>query len=247
MAGKISIGIGGWNFPPWRGVFYPAGLAQAKELDYASRHVTSIEINATYYGAQKPESFRRWAATAPEGFLFSVKGTRFATQRKRLAEAAPSVERFFASGVLELGDKLGAFLWQLTPYARFDEGDLGEFLGLLPREAGGRTLRHVIEARHESFAEKPALALLEKHNVALCVIDSGKQPSLRHVTADFVYARLKGAAEEVPTGYTEEELAQWEKTARGWAKGRDVYLYFISGAKVRNPAAAMALIERIKS
>ena len=149
--GHIYIGIGGWNFEPWRGVFYPKGLPQAKELEYAASHLTSIEINATFYGSQKPESFRKWAATVPNGFVFSVKGPRFATNRRVLAEAGDSIKRFLDTGVLELGDRLGPLLWQFAPTKKFDPADFGKFLELLPAKAGNTALRHVVEVRHPSF------------------------------------------------------------------------------------------------
>jgi uncharacterized protein YecE (DUF72 family) len=159
---KIFVGIGGWNFAPWRGAFYPKGLVQTKELAYASAHLTSIEINSTFYGSQKPETFRKWARETPDGFVFSVKGPRFATNRRVLAEAGDSIKRFFASGVLELGDRLGPFLWQFTPTKKFDEPDFGAFLKLLPTKIGGKALRHVVEVRHESFCDPSFIALLRQ-------------------------------------------------------------------------------------
>jgi uncharacterized protein YecE (DUF72 family) len=149
-AGKIHLGIGGWNFEPWRGVFYPKGLAQSKELSYAASKLTSIEINSTFYGSQKPESFRKWAASVPDGFVFSVKGPRFATNRRVLAEAGDSIKRFLDSGVTELGDRLGPMLWQFAPTKKFDPADFGKFLELLPDKHDKRALRHVIEVRHPS-------------------------------------------------------------------------------------------------
>ena len=157
--GHIYIGIGGWNFEPWRGVFYPKGLPQAKELEYAASHLTSIEINATFYGSQKPESFRKWAATVPNGFVFSVKGPRFATNRRVLAEAGNSIKRFLDTGVLELGDRLGPLLWQFAPTKKFDPADFGKFLELLPAKAGNTALRHVVEVRHPSFCAPDFVAL----------------------------------------------------------------------------------------
>jgi uncharacterized protein YecE (DUF72 family) len=262
--GRIHVGIGGWNFEPWRGVFYPQGLTQTKELHHASRHVTAIEINATYYGSQKPASFRRWAEETPDGFVFSVKGPRFATNRKVLAEAGPSIERFIESGVTELGGKLGPLLWQLAGTKRFEPADMEAFLDLLPAEHAGLRLRHVIEARHPSFRDPAFVALLKARNMAAVVIDDPDYPMLPDVTADFVYLRLERSQEDEATGYPGEDLDVWAKRARLWAEGgepedldrveplskgkagpRDVFLYFISGAKVRNPAAAMAMIERL--
>src|SRR5436853_6734179 len=159
-SGAIYVGVGGWNFPPWRGVFYPKGLAQAKELSYAASHLTSIEINATFYGSQKPESFRKWSRETPDGFVFSVKGPRFATNRRVLAEAGDSIQYFLKSGVMELGDRLGPLLWQFTPFKKFEATDFGAFLALLPEEHDGRRLRHVIEVRHDSFIVPEFVALL---------------------------------------------------------------------------------------
>lgn len=244
--GRILVGIGGWTFAPWRGVFYPADLPQKQELHYASRRVTSIEINGTFYGAQKPESFRRWASEAPEGFIFALKGPRFATHRRELGEAGASVERFVASGIAELGDKLGPILWQLPPTARFDEGRLAAFLELLPDAAGGRKLRHVLEARHESFDDPRCAALLRTRNVARVLVDAGeREVEPGEPTADFVYARLKRAQEDVATGYPEAALSRWAERARSWAERGDCFIYYINGAKVRAPAAAMAFLERL--
>ncbi len=243
--GEIRIGIGGWVFPPWRGTFYPKGLRQASELDYASRHVTSIEINGTFYGAQKPESFRRWHDETPDDFVFSVKGPRFATHRRALAESASSVERFFASGVGELGAKLGPILWQFPATTKYEAENFAAFLALLPPKLDGRKLRHVLEARHDSFADPGFAALLRRHNVALAVIDAESQTTFDEATADFAYLRLKRAEEDVPTGYTPKALDGWLARARTMAKTRDCFIYVINGAKVRAPAGAMALIERL--
>jgi uncharacterized protein YecE (DUF72 family) len=243
--GDIRVGIGGWVFAPWRGSFYPPGLTQARELDYASRHVTSIEINGTFYGAQKPASFRRWHDETPDDFIFSVKGPRYGTHRRVLAESGPSIERFFDSGVLELGAKLGPVLWQFPATTKYDAANFGAFLDLLPREHEGRTIRHVLEVRHESFADPGFSALMRRHKVAVALIDAEDQPTFDEPTADFVYARLKRAAEDVATGYEPKALESWSARARAWAKSRDVFIYVINGAKIRAPAAAMALIERL--
>ncbi len=264
-SGKIRVGIGGWTFEPWRGVFYPKGLAHAKELGYASTHLTAIEINSTYYGSQKPESFRKWARETPDGFIFSVKGPRFATNRRVLAEAGDSIARFFASGVLELGDRLGPILWQFAPTKKFDEMDFGAFLELLPREADGRQIRHVVEVRHDSFCAPDFIALLRKFAVPVVFADHPTYPAIADVTGDFVYARLQRGDDKIPTAYPEDELDAWAKRARVWAKGgvpedlprfsdmkstkqtpRNVFMYFIHSGKVRAPAAAMAMIERVE-
>jgi uncharacterized protein YecE (DUF72 family) len=242
----IRVGIGGWVFPPWRGVLYPAGLPQARELAHASRQVTAIEINGTFYGRQKPESFRRWHEEAPDDFVFSVKGPRFVTHRRELASAGPSIESFFASGVLELGEKLGPILWQFAPFLRFDEAAFGDFLALLPHRIGSRGLRHVVEVRHSSFAAPSFFELLRRHQVAVALVDDEKYPALDAVTADFVYARLRRSSLDEPAGYPPQALDQWAERGRGWAKiGLDGFIYFIDGAKVRAPAAATALLGRL--
>jgi uncharacterized protein YecE (DUF72 family) len=242
----IRIGIGGWVFPPWRGVLYPPGLPQARELSHASRQVTAIEINGTFYGAQKPESFRRWHDDTPDDFVFSVKGPRFATHRKDLTTAGPSIERFLASGVLELRAKLGPILWQFAPFLRFDETGFEAFLALLPHEIEGQRLRHVVEVRHASFAEPAFPELLRRHHVAVALVDDEKFPALDHVTADFVYARLRRSVMEEETGYPADALAAWAARAREWrGGGLDCFIYFINGAKVRAPAGAAALLDRL--
>jgi uncharacterized protein YecE (DUF72 family) len=237
---EIRVGIGGWVFAPWRGTFYPPGLKQARELEYASSKLTSIEINGTFYGAQKPTSFQKWHEETPDDFVFSLKGPRFATYRKALGEGGPSIERFFASGVLELKDKLGPILWQLMPSARFDAENLENFLKLLPRESGGRTLRHVLDASDESFASPQALDLLRRYGVAAPLVDSDGRVRVDDVTADFVYARLRRTVEDEATGYTAADLKNWAKFFKDTK--RDCFVYFIAGAKIRAPHAAQALI-----
>jgi uncharacterized protein YecE (DUF72 family) len=259
----IRVGIGGWVFPEWRGEFYPKGLPQARELDYASRKLTSIEINGTFYRTQKPDSFRKWANETPDDFIFALKGPQFATNRRVLAEAGESVERFFKSGVLELKSKLGPILWQMAPTKKFDPEDFEGFLALLPKERDGKAIRHVVEVRHESFLVPAFIELLRKYSVAVVLVESGKHPLIPDVTSDFVYARLQGTSEKEKTGYSAKALDTWAKRARAWEAGgapddlktvggkaaakakRDVFIYMISGAKVRAPAAAMALIERV--
>jgi uncharacterized protein YecE (DUF72 family) len=264
--GRIYIGIGGWNFEPWRGAFYPKGLPQSKELEYASSHLTSIEINATFYGSQKPESFRKWAATVPDGFVFSVKGPRFATNRSVLAEAGDSIKRFLNSGVLELRDRLGPMLWQFAPTKKFDPADFGKFLELLPTKADGRVLRHVVEVRHASFLVPDFVALARRFNTPVVFTDHARYPSLADASGDFIYARLQQGKDEIPTAYPPKELDGWSKRLRVWAQGkapddlpyveaahapakptpRDVFVYVIHEGKIRAPAAALALIERLK-
>jgi len=246
--GTIRVGIGGWVFAPWRGVFYPSGLVQARELSHASRQVTAIEINGTFYGAQKPASFRRWHDETPDDFVFSVKGPRFVTHRRDLATAGPSIDRFFASGVLELDAKLGPILWQFAPFMRFDEAAFTAFLALLPSEIGGRALRHVVEVRHPSFASAAFIELLRPHKVAVALVDDEKYPALDHVTVGFVYARLRRSSMDEPAGYSPEALDAWAGRTRDWrAGGLDCFIYFINGAKVRAPAAAAALLARLST
>jgi uncharacterized protein YecE (DUF72 family) len=260
----IRVGIGGWVFEPWRGEFYAKGLPQTCELEYASRKVSSIEINATFYRTQKPDTFRKWAAETPDDFVFSLKGPQFATNRRVLAEAGPAIERFFASGLLELKSKLGPVLWQMAPHKKFDPADFAAFLALLPAKFGGRPIRHVLEVRHESFLVSSFIELLRKFSVAVAVVDSDKHPLIADIAADFVYARLQRTSEKEKSGYPPRALALWAKRARQWSGGgapddlaalaapspergkRDVFIYMISGAKVRAPAAAMALIDRLK-
>ena len=260
----IRVGIGGWVFKPWRGEFYPEGLPQARELDYASRKLTAIEINGTFYSTQKPESFRKWAAETPDDFVFSLKAPRFATHRRVLAEAGESIERFFSSGVTELKGKLGPILWQFHPGKKFEPDDFGAFLALLPRRLDGKPIRHAVEVRHESFLAPAFIALLREFSVAPVLVESDKHPLIADVTSDFIYARLQRTSEKEKTGYSVRALDAWAKRAQTFADGgapddlatiapaspeparRDVFIYMISGAKVRAPAAAMALIERLK-
>ncbi|HZB93251.1 MAG TPA: DUF72 domain-containing protein, partial [Stellaceae bacterium] len=242
---SLRVGIGGWVYPPWRGSFYPPGLPQARELAHASRNVTSIEINGTFYGSQRPESFRRWREETPEDFVFSLKAPRFATHRRVLAEAGATIERFLASGVLELGPKLGPILWQFPPTKRFEEEDFAAFLALLPRERDGRPLRHVVEIGHESFAVPGFPALLRRFGVAAALVDSERHPLIAEVTTDFLYARLRRSETDEPTGYAPEALDAWATRLLELAGARDGFVYFINGAKERAPAAAMALLERL--
>ncbi|MDB5616869.1 DUF72 domain-containing protein [Tardiphaga sp.] len=262
--GQIRIGIGGWTFAPWRGVFYPDKLTQAKELSYAASKLTSIEINGTFYGSQKPESFRKWAGEVPDDFVFSLKGPRFATNRRVLAEAGESVQRFYDSGVLELGDKLGPVLWQFAPTKKFDPVDFGAFLELLPREIDDRALRHVVEVRHDSFCVPEFIALLRQFNTPVVFSEHATYPAIADVTGDFVYARLQKGEDSIKTAYAPKALDAWAKRLEDWAAGnepadlprvdaarpkkqpRDVFAYVIHEAKVRAPAGAMALIERVR-
>jgi uncharacterized protein YecE (DUF72 family) len=244
--GKIHIGVGGWTFEPWRGVFYPEKWPQAKELDYAGRQLTGIEINGTFYGRQKPASFVKWRDAVPEGFVFTLKASRYAVNRKALGEAGEAIANFVQQGITELGGKLGPILWQFAGTKKFDAEDIAAFLALLPAAHDGIALRHALEPRHESFADPAFFALCRKAGVAVVYAEAEDYPTFAEQTADFTYARIQTAREDLPLGYVDAELDRLADQARDWAKGgREVFLFFISGAKVRNPAAAQALIGRL--
>ena len=260
----IRIGIGGWTYEPWRGSFYPAKWPQKRELEYAAGAVTAIEINGTYYSSFKPASFAAWAAQVPDGFVFTLKASRYCTNRKVLAEAGDSIARFVGQGIVELGDRLGPILWQFMATKRFDADDMAAFLRLLPASHAGVPLRHAVQVRHESFADPAFVAMARAANVAIVYADSTDYPAIADVTADFVYARLEAAREEEPTGYSGAELDGWARAARDWQAGgqpeglpyvgaeaparapRDTFVFFINGAKVRAPHGAKALIERVR-
>ncbi len=236
----IRAGIGGWTYKPWRGAFFPPGLAHAQELAFASRTLTTIEINGTFYRTQKPDVFRKWAEETPDGFVFSVKAPRYAVNKRMLAEAGPSIERFVESGLEQLGGKLGPVLWQFAPTKKFDAADFAAFLALLPRGAG---LRHALEVRHASFKTPAFIDLAAKAGAAVVVADSENYPLIEERTADFVYARLMRSRAEVKSGYPADELVAWRERAQRWGEsGRDVFVYFIDGAKERAPFAAAAFL-----
>lgn len=261
---KIRIGIGGWTYAPWRGAFYPKDVTQKRELEYASRQLTSIEVNGTYYGSQKPESFAKWHDETPDDFVFALKGPRFATNRRVLAEAGESIERFLSSGITELKNKLGPINWQFMGTKKFDPQDFEGFLKLLPKSVEGLPLRHAVEVRHDSFRVPEFIALAREYQVAVIVAGDSDFPQIADVTAPFVYARIMGT-NEADNGYDDATLDSWVARARCWASGqvpegmetaaepvaddvqREVFLYVISGFKERNPAAAMAMIERLNS
>ena len=247
MGGQIRIGVGGWTYPPWRGVFYPDKLPQAKECEYATRAMTAIEINATFYGRQKPKSWENWEKTAPDGFQFAIKGSRYCVSRSKLAESAESIANFFGQGLQALGPKLGPILWQFAPFKRFDRDDIAGFIDLLPEKLEGIALRHAIEPRHESFRDEKFFELCRARNIAVVLEDSDDYPTIEADTADFAYARLQRMSEGVATGYDDAALDGFAKRARQSQKaGRDAYIFMINGAKVRAPAAAMALQERLR-
>jgi uncharacterized protein YecE (DUF72 family) len=266
MTGTIRSGIGGWTFAPWEGTFYPDRLAKTKQLTFASAKLKTIEVNGTYYSTFSPAIFAKWAADVPEGFIFSLKGNRFITNRKILATAEESLIRFLNSGVTELGVHLGPLVWQFANTKKFEHDDFEAFLALLPKTHGGVALRHVVEVRHPSFVVPEFPALCRKHGVAICHADHFDYPEIADVTASFVYSRLQKGDDAIATAYSEADLAKWAATARQWAAGeqpgglvyadpmanvpskpRDVFVYFIHEGKVNAPQAAMAFQDMISS
>ena len=264
MSARIHVGMGGWVFEPWRGVFYPNDLKQKDELRYASRHVTAIEINSTYYSSQKPATFAKWKAETPEGFVFSLKGSRFVTNRRELATAGESITRYVEQGISELGDRLGPIFWQFANTKRFDEADFGAFLELLPGEIDGRKLRHAVEVRHDSFCTPAFIALLRRFNTPVVFADHATYPGIPDVTGDFVYARLQTGSDDIETSYRPEDLDAWTGRLKAWAQGgapadlkpvdkghtpektpREVFAFIIHEGKVRAPAGAQAIIQRL--
>ena len=248
MTHPIRIGVGGWTYEPWRGVFYPEGLAQKRELEFASRALSSIEINGTYYSTFKPDSWMKWRDETPEGFVFSVKASRYCTNRKVLSGMGESMERFLGQGLTALGDKLGPINWQFMGTKRFDPADFEGFLKLLPAERDGVRLRHALEVRNTSFDTPQFYDLAAKHGVAIVYAEDPEAPQWPRIdqpTADFTYARLMSSREDEPAGMTAAELDATAARLQAWAARGEVFAYVISGAKVRNPAAAMALIERV--
>jgi uncharacterized protein YecE (DUF72 family) len=260
--GRIRVGVGGWDFDPWRESFYPPRLPRSKQLGHMAGRLTAVEINATYYKLQKPELYAGWAKAVPEDFRFALKGSRFCSNRKMLAGAGEAVERFCGQGLVELGDRLGPILWQFMATKRFEPDDFRAFLALLPREVGGVTLRHAVEPRHESFRDPAFVEMARSAGVAIVFADSDEFPCIADLSGDLVYARLQRSREKVATGYPAKALKQWAEVAKAWARGespagfpyvteppaprpRETYVFFTSGAKVRNPAAAEALIGRL--
>ena len=264
MSGVIRTGIGGWTFEPWRGVFYPDTLKQKDELSFASRALRSIEINGTYYSSFKPDSWRKWRDETPDGFVFTVKGSRFTTNRRVLAEAGESLEKFFGQGIAELGDKLGPVFWQFAPTKKFDPEDFGAFLALLPKTLDGRPLRHAVEVRHDSFVDPAFAALLREHAIACVLADHASYPEIADLTADFAYLRLQTGSDDIETAYAPRDLDLWANRFEVMAKGgepdglqkadpattapkspRDMFAFVIHEGKVRAPAAAIALQRRV--
>ncbi len=245
MSGTIRVGVGGWVFEPWRGTFYPDGLRQKDELAYVGTRLTATEINATYYSTQKPATFANWAKAIPDGFAFAVKASRFCTNRRVLAEAGDSIDKFVNQGIAELGDRLGPILWQFMPTKKFDPGDFAAFLKLLPAKVAGMPLRHALEVRHESFNDPAFLDLARAAGAAVVLADHPEYPAIEGADVGFSYMRLMRAQEDEPAGYSAEDITKWAKAVQERAKKGDVFAFFISGAKVRNPAAAQALIARL--
>ncbi|QIG78631.1 DUF72 domain-containing protein [Stakelama tenebrarum] len=260
----VRVGIGGWTYEPWRGTFYPDDLTQKRELEYASRAMTAIEVNGTYYSSFKPKTFETWAQTAPDGFVYTLKASRYCTNRKKLAEGGDSIAKFLGQGIVELGDKLGPILWQFMATKKFEPEDFAAFLDLLPEKQNGVKLRHAVQVRHGSFHVPEFVALLRERNVAAVYADSNDYPALADLTGDFVYARIENAREEEAEGFSSDELDRWADVARGWARGespeglpyvaeksaakvpRETFVFMINGAKVRAPVAAQALLARLR-
>lgn len=260
---NVRVGIGGWVYAPWRDNFYPKGLVQRRELEYASRHVTAIEINGTYYGAQKPATYAKWRDETPEGFVFSAKAPMRIMQSRTLAKTGPQVDDFLG-GIASLGDRLGPIVWQFDAGVRIDRDDFAAFLDLLPDAVEGRAMRHVLDVRDPAFVGPEFLARAHAHGMATVFTDSDEHPSFADLTADFVYARLMRSRADVASGYPADELDAWTRRIRDWRDGgdpaelphlgapaprraRDVFVFFIASAKERNPNAAMALLDRLSS
>lgn len=262
--GTIRAGIGGWIFEPWEGTFYPDRLPKKRQLEYAASRLATIEVNATYYRGQTPATFARWAAETPEGFVFALKGNRFVTNRKVLAEAGPSMEKFFQQGLEELGPRLGPIVWQFANTKRFEPEDFEGFLRLLPETHAGLPLRHALEVRHETFRDPAFVAMAARHGCAICYAHHAEYPEFADVTADFVYARLQRGDDANPRCYPDGEMARWAARVRDWAQGRqpddlpladperrpptrprDVFVYFITEGKARAPFGAQALQEAV--
>ena len=259
----IHVGIGGWTYAPWRGTFYPDKWPQKRELEFASRQLTAIEINGTFYSRFKPQNFAGWRAAVPDGFVFALKGSRYCTNRKVLADAGEAVASVVEEGIVELGETLGPILWQFAATKRFDADDFAAFLRLLPTSHGGVPLRHAVHVRHESFATPDFIAMCRAARVPIAYGHSDEYPAIADVTGDFVYARIENAVEDEAAGHATATLDRWAEAARTWAGGgmpaalphvdaapppcnpRETFMFMIGGAKVRAPAAAVAIIDRL--
>ena len=264
MSGKIRAGMGGWTFEPWDTSFYPEKLPKTKQLEFASRAVPTIEVNGTYYSGFKEPTFLKWASEAPDGFVYSLKGNRFVTNRKVLGEAGESVKRFVTQGITALGEKRGPLFWQFAPTKKFEPDDFEAFLKLLPEKQDGLALKHALEVRNKSFAVPEFVALARKYNAAIVYADHATYPAIADVTGDFVYARLQTGSDDNPDCYEPNRLDEWAGRAKTWAEGktpadlpradpntdapvkpRDVFVYFITEGKVRAPHGAIAFMKRI--
>ena len=267
----VRIGISGWRYEPWRGVFYPERMPHRRELEFCGRHFPTVEINGSFYSLQRPEYYEQWYRETPEGFLFAVKGSRYITHMLRLTNIEKPLANFFASGILNLREKLGPFLWQFPPMFRFDAARLERFFAMLPRSTAealalarkrdarmigrsrlaidaNRKLRHALEIRHPSFMTGQFVRLLRKHDIGLVVADTaGKWPKLFHVTSDFVYVRLHGDVKIYTSGYSDKALDSWARRIRAWDRaGRDVYVYFDNDVKVKAPFDALNLMRKLR-
>jgi uncharacterized protein YecE (DUF72 family) len=245
---RVRVGVGGWTFAPWRDNFYPPGLPQHRELHHASRALSAIEVNGTFYSTFTPKTFAKWRDETPEGFVFTLKAHRSTTVRRELAGAREAIDRFLGSGVSELGPKLGAVVWQFQPTKRFDPVDFEAFLALLPASIDGLALRHVLEVRHPSFEDPAYLPLARRHGCVTVHTDSPKYPNIVDAQAPFAYLRLMRSEAALPTGYPPAALDAWAAGARAWSSGanaREAFVFFINGAKERAPAAAQALLQRL--
>lgn len=241
----IYIGVGGWNYEPWEENFYPSDLKKKEQLNYAASKLTSIEINSTYYRSQQPSTFANWAAAVPEGFRFSLKASRFVTNRRILAEAGESVAKVMGQGLTTLGDKLGPVVWQFAATKHFDAEDMAAFIKLIPQQVDDTTLQHAFEVRHESFVDAAFERMMRDAGFAVVLAEDSAFPRIDMDTADFRYVRIMGTNESEPNGYNDAGLDTIADKTKLWSAKGDTYVYFISGAKERNPAAAMALIERV--
>lgn len=262
--GRIRAGMGGWTFEPWEGTFYPEKLSKKKQLEFASHAVPTIEVNGTYYSGFSAATYAKWAAETPDGFVFSIKGNRFVTNRKVLADAKESMGKFFAQGLEELGPKLGPIVWQFAPTKKFEPEDFEGFLKLLPAEQKGLRLQHVLEVRNASFAVPEFVTVARKYNAAICYAQHATYPEIADITSDIVYARLQKGEDDIPTAYAPADLDRWAERLKVWAAGgqpddlpyadpsasapktpRDVFVYIIHEGKIRAPQGAMALMERV--
>jgi uncharacterized protein YecE (DUF72 family) len=265
-AGTIRTGIGGWTFDAWEGTFYPDKLAKKRQLEHASRQLTAIEVNGTYYSSQKPATFAKWASEVPEDFVFSLKASRYCTNRKVLAEAGPSIEKFLGQGIAELGPHLGPILWQFMGTKKFEPEDFEAFLSQLPKTLDGLPIRHVVEPRHVSFQVPEFIDMLARHDVAAVCADHHDYPMFADVTADFVYARLQKGEDDITTCYLESQIDDWASRFKAYASGdmpadlpriapervvikkpRDVFAFFITGGKVNAPTGAQSLQKAVSA